>query len=525
MKIKIRYLVFLVLFFIPRAAESLQVNMESRQDVIRFFTSYYLPYVKAPIQWTGGSLDACVPGTPGQPFRDAGVNLVNFMRALAGLPEVVVQDDFNIKAQDAALIMAANRQISHFPDSTWKCYTADGATGAAGAELSAGFNDASVIDGFMDDSGNSNAAVSHRRQILNPAQRWIGVGAVNTYIALYMGYAANLGPRPDTPNGVSWPPAGFMPWQVMPNISNRWSFSFLNADFSNAVVTMSKNNESISVNVISRDGSNYYGENGIIWVPQDVLTGVAAADTKFTVTISNVIVSGSSRTFTYSVTIIDPLLESFMTTLYQDVLGWTPSDSDVALWSAYLRSDKRIDRVRTVVHDFFALQDKYRPLTVWQYVWYLYDSLLGRAPTAEDQGAWVNALLAYYNTMIPTFTDGEFSVHLQNVGVGGVINNLYIALRSTAPSQVEFDGWYNWVSATNDYIGMAIGFTNSLEYLTMPRSTVEHSKWLYRGILGREASPDEAAAWSKAFLALRALIEDGFVDSSEFKNRYNSFLN
>ena len=49
-----------------------------------------------------------------------------------------------------------------------------------------------------------------------------------------------------------------------------------------------------------------YGDNTIVWVPQGVPTSAPAADVTYSVTVSNVVVSGQSRVFTYNVTILDP---------------------------------------------------------------------------------------------------------------------------------------------------------------------------------------------------------------------------
>ena len=49
-----------------------------------------------------------------------------------------------------------------------------------------------------------------------------------------------------------------------------------------------------------------YGDNTIVWVPQGIPTGAPLGDASYSVTVSNVVVSGQPQVFTYTVTIIDP---------------------------------------------------------------------------------------------------------------------------------------------------------------------------------------------------------------------------
>ncbi len=49
-----------------------------------------------------------------------------------------------------------------------------------------------------------------------------------------------------------------------------------------------------------------YGDNTIVWVPQGIPTGAPTRDEVYSVTVSNVVVSSQSRTFTYTVTVFDP---------------------------------------------------------------------------------------------------------------------------------------------------------------------------------------------------------------------------
>jgi hypothetical protein len=65
----------------------------------------------------------------------------------------------------------------------------------------------------------------------------------------------------------------------------------------------------LTVNVISRSDTGY-GDNTLVWTVAIVPTTAPAADRPYVVTIDNVIVSGSPRTYTYTVTVIDPAVPS-----------------------------------------------------------------------------------------------------------------------------------------------------------------------------------------------------------------------
>lgn len=128
--------------------------------------------------------------------------------------------------------------------------------------------------------------------------------------------------RPVTRDGfVAWPPPGFVPYQV---VFARWSFSYAQADFSAATVTM----VSGGVNVPPSQAQvvNGYGENSLVWIPLGMNDGspwpAPSDDTAYTVTILNVILGGQSRDFTYKVTIFNP--DTTLPAGVQDLGEWAP---------------------------------------------------------------------------------------------------------------------------------------------------------------------------------------------------------
>jgi hypothetical protein len=56
--------------------------------------------------------------------------------------------------------------------------------------------------------------------------------------------------------------------------------------------------------------ANGYGENTLVWTPKGMgsrdVWPKPSADTHYRVTLNNVLIGGSPRSFTYTVTVIDP---------------------------------------------------------------------------------------------------------------------------------------------------------------------------------------------------------------------------
>lgn len=104
---------------------------------------------------------------------------------------------------------------------------------------------------------------------------------------------------------VAWPPPGYVPYTI---VYPRWSFSYAQADFTNAAVSMTENGVNVPVTRYTpQDG---YGENTLVWILSSMNEGSSwpkpAADTTYGVTLNNVVVGGSPKRFQYTVIIFDP---------------------------------------------------------------------------------------------------------------------------------------------------------------------------------------------------------------------------
>lgn len=246
-------------------SRSRSVSLSRRAVVDLYRNEYVLGHTMPPIDWTG-DVAVCRAGSVSRAYRQATIDRVNVFRKLARLSPVRLYeqtDDGNARVQAAALLMAANDGLSHQPAAHWKCSDAPyagstvGALGREGADrsnLALSSNDdyasSAVIDAYMADAGAGNVAVAHRRAILDPAQTRMAVGVIPasaksgghpaTHALMWINFSTRTGDNA-SPEGVAWPPSGFIPFQLMPSESNRWSFQYPHADFSAARVSIAIN--------------------------------------------------------------------------------------------------------------------------------------------------------------------------------------------------------------------------------------------------------------------------------------------
>jgi uncharacterized protein YkwD len=285
------------------------INTASRETSQSFYSREYLASEGISNGWTGNH-NSCDQGTTTAEFQQAIFRRVNYFRVMAGVPPLAgFSDEYNQKAQNAALLMGVNRQLSHSPDDGWTCFSQEGQEGAGNSNLYLGVFGPSAISGYIRDPGANNYFVGHRRWILYPQSRYLGTGDVparDGYLASNAFWAFDhdniWGPRPATRDGyVAWPPPGFIPYQV---VYPRWSISYPEADFKTASVSMTRNGQPIGLVVNKIE--NGYGENTLVWEPQESFGQAPSADIKYRVNISNVLISGKPQIFSYEVIVFVP---------------------------------------------------------------------------------------------------------------------------------------------------------------------------------------------------------------------------
>ena len=287
------------------------IDTTSRAQVVARYWDGFVPLRNTAFSWTG-NVAGCVAGDTTLDYKNAVTRLVNYYRAMAGVPsDVGLSLAKSAKAQQAALMFDANDALSHTPPSSWTCYTAAGAEAAGNSNIawaSPTLNGSSIgaVPMYVIDGGVSS--LGHRRWVLYAKLGELGTGDAPQGNALWV-LGGDRSAAVSVPNGVAWPPRGFVPWDSsIAEPSIRWSFSYPAADFSAATVSM--NDDAGAAVPVSAVESlpNGYADNTVAWSIGGSGTAWSRypGDTQLSVTVSNVKVGGSAKTFSYDVIFVKP---------------------------------------------------------------------------------------------------------------------------------------------------------------------------------------------------------------------------
>lgn len=151
-----------------------------------------------PTEASGAGLYAVAPDVPAcrsgrlsQAERNRVLAVVNDIRRLHGLGEVTWDSTQEDAAMSAALVFAANGQLSHQPGGDWRCSSAAGARAAATSNIhlwigtpgSAPRSSEDVVIGFLTDVNNRMVgSVGHRRWLLDPFLKRVAFGRVGAQV-------------------------------------------------------------------------------------------------------------------------------------------------------------------------------------------------------------------------------------------------------------------------------------------------------------------------------------------------------
>ena len=349
------------------------IDTASRAEVVTAFGTYTTNKA-VPAGWNG-SVAGCNAGTTSDAYMDAAIGNANFYRNLAGLADVNRITDATVvtRARQAALMMAANKQLNHFPPDSWLCATADGIAGAGASNLSLGMGTgpgsgtlvagtsagAGSIDGYMSDAGTA-VDLGHRRWILNQAQVGFAIGDIadltdrnpSVSSSALRVFAASpesnalfeIGGTVPNPKFAPWPSPNFVPYQVMPQAPNTawgepanpagpygyWSISHPGANFAAATVTVTDSvGAAVTVSGVTQLASGY-GDNTLEFSPHIAPSGFHAgmADASYKVVVAGV-TNASDTSYCYTVTVFDPSAAGDATA--PDLCASTPAHSSQSI--------------------------------------------------------------------------------------------------------------------------------------------------------------------------------------------------
>ncbi|VWX59866.1 conserved hypothetical protein [Burkholderiales bacterium 8X] len=272
----------------------------ARKAVLDAYRGTLLPALAVSPAWTG-NLERCAAGDTSPGYKAAVLAGVNYYRSLAGLGPVKLNASYSARAQQAALMMGAERRLSHHPDASWKCYTRVGAEAADASNLAYGFRGALALPAYMDDA--SAPELGHRRWLLYPWLKEIGTGDTAGTNALYVyGDAfADLLPARAAEDGIAWPPRGFVPLgdhTARPTWA--WSFDLPDGDLRQATVTLTNDRGQVMPIATRLTGDEH---PALVWrlqAPESAWSR-SPADTRFTVRIDNARTGSRVRSISYDV--------------------------------------------------------------------------------------------------------------------------------------------------------------------------------------------------------------------------------
>ena len=228
--------------------------------------------------------------------RSIAHGLHSLYRSLAGLEPVEMTAEGNRLAQGCALLMTANGRLSHSPDSSWTCYTAESADTANKSSLSPG-GAISSVGGYMIDPGNPTT-LGHRRWILSNMLASVGYGSSGSYSCQYQ---PPKRPAPGAKPWVAWPPAGQVPIESFGSRFSTvdqtgWSVQSDTIDLGGAQVTVTSGGMNLAVTVTELLGG-YGSTHAIRFNPMGWTTTAGKT--------YSVAVSGISTPIEYDVEVVD----------------------------------------------------------------------------------------------------------------------------------------------------------------------------------------------------------------------------
>lgn len=244
--------------------------------------------------WTG-DVGTCNAGALSEEGRARALKILNLYRHIADLPAVMDDSARNAQAQECALLMHANTQLSHNPTSSWKCYSTEGAKGAESSSI-APLPAVAAVEVYMLDPGNPSN-LGHRRWILSNSLGPVGIGSTDSYSCLWTLYGSGKAKTSWT----AWPPPGYFPMQAYKipygSLSETgWTLQSDAIDLDKAKVTVNQGGTVKPVNVTVLDGG-YGSTHAISFIPQGWQPDVRKT--------YEVQVTGIATSISYDVTFVD----------------------------------------------------------------------------------------------------------------------------------------------------------------------------------------------------------------------------
>lgn len=280
----------------------------TKEKTIELYKTLYLSSEIDSMPWKG-DVKQCYCGTINNDIYQKAQDRINFFRLMNGLSEVKMNPRFNKEAQAAAFLVKVNNRLTHYPNHTMKCFTELAFNGCSKSNLGLinfeFFPSTSFITHFIEDDGENNYYVGHRRWILYSKLKEFGYGATNNSEALLtvdgISYKSIV-----SPEFTAYPWNGYVPFNL---IFPRWSFSIpegKTVDFKNTIILMTDGTgKKIQVEKLEY---KEHLDNTIVWIPIGLfddginkLEEKGYLNKKIRVQINNVLIDGVNKNYEYYV--------------------------------------------------------------------------------------------------------------------------------------------------------------------------------------------------------------------------------
>lgn len=254
----------------------------------------------------------CTTATMSEEAKDRALNIINKIRELHELSNLVYDHTSQTQVEEAALYMLANETITHTPTILNKCYSTNAKNGAGSSNIYSGGRNTdsfSHFSGWLTDTSDisKDRVLGHRRWILNPFQYYFSYAQAYGYSAMKTFYFSGGNSSSPTVDFVAYPYEKY-PYLLFESGAS-WSFTVIeyksswydnkHTYFSSAAISV-KNKATNAKLSISNKITNYDGYG----IPNILMWNVSGVkyNTWYTVIISNVkMQSGVTKSFSYDV--------------------------------------------------------------------------------------------------------------------------------------------------------------------------------------------------------------------------------
>ncbi|MDP2176744.1 MAG: hypothetical protein Q8K70_12615 [Bacteroidota bacterium] len=248
------------------------------------------------------------------------ITQLNYYRRLVGCSEITLDSLFNEQTQAFLLTSLLNKDSIRIHPGL-KCYSQDAAN-AWGNVISASIlntNQSSPVPHFLSHSGDNSKDLINRIWLLYPRLSRVGYGQLNGVFGIKVTGDGTENTSITTPEYVAWPPKGFVVQEII-NSGSRWSFTMMNADFSEVMVNVKTRDltkaklkninklpmKELEVKIIEKKMNTHLEDRTIFWTIKDIVVDDAYEDEdrEYEVTISNVKVGNAYKSYKYTTFVI-----------------------------------------------------------------------------------------------------------------------------------------------------------------------------------------------------------------------------